>query len=406
MKGLRAALSQAAADPPAAFRRFRRIFRAGLGMARGMLVYHAAWVGMGRSRSDLAAAVSDLLMIGFYGANERAPSARLLARQGQRGEVGGVFFVTQNIGTLQEVTGLLRLFRAGEHQPMIAIDQEGGIVQRLKEAHGMTPLPAAKVVAATMSPVQAREIYATAGQELAALGFNTNFGPVLDIDMPQSPAIGRAKRSFGPDPDLIVPYAEAFVEGFSGAGILCVAKHFPGHGSAMGDSHHGVADISESWNEAELEPFRRLFVSAQAPAMVMMGHLRLDAIASDGLPATISSSIVTGLLRAKMGFRGVIMTDDIDMEAISHLMNRRQAVIASLVAGNDLIMIKNLFGYDPLLPSRVVGWVRDAISRGVLTEERIMASAERVRAVRHRAQRETFHRAGARPSQPPAPRAP
>ncbi len=362
--------------------RLERYARAGLGIAVGMITYPLAWLGWFRSRDDLAAAVGELLLVGFYGASSASPSARLLARQVRRGQVGAIFFVNQNIGTIDEVAGLLRLFHTGKAWPLLAIDHEGGIVQRLTKAHGFTRVPAARAVAATMSPAEARLLYSVAGQELASLGFNVNLGPVLDIDDPTNPAIGVFGRSYSTDPERIAAYAQAFVDGFTSAGILCAAKHFPGHGLARSDSHDGAADISATWTVEEMEPFARLFASPDAPSMVMTGHLRLDSVAPDGRPATVSAPIVTGLLRERLNYRGVVVTDDLDMGAVSQLMDRKEAVVQAIAAGCDLLMIKNLFGYDPLMPQRAVGWVRAAIARGDISEQQVMDAAERVRAVR------------------------
>jgi len=366
-------------------RRLRRYVQGGLGMAVGMLAYPLAWFGWFRPRDKLAAAVGELLLIGFYGASSASPSARLLARQARRGQVGAVFFVDQNIGTAKEVAGLLRLFRSGASQPLLAIDHEGGIVQRLTAAHGFTLLPAARDVATTMSPAEARLLYAQAGRELAALGFHINLGPVLDVDEPTNPAIGVFGRAYSTDPERIAAYAQAFVEGFASAGILCAAKHFPGHGRAVSDSHDGAADISATWTEAELDPFARVLASSHAPPMVMTGHLRLDPVAPDGRPATVSAPIVTGLLRERLRYQGVVVTDDLYMGAVSHIMGREDAIVQAIAAGSDLLMVKNLFGYDPLMPQRAVSWVRTAIARGVLSEEQVMAAAERVRAIRRQA---------------------
>lgn len=363
-------------------RRLGRVARAGLGMAVGMLIYPIAWLGWFRPRDALADAVAQLLLVGFYGASAASPSARLLARQARRGQVGAVFFVHQNVGSLPDVKGLLGLFRGEGVAPLLAIDHEGGIVQRLTDAHGLSRLPAARDVAASLSPDEARTLYAQAGHELANLGFHINLGPVVDVDEPANPAIGVFGRSYGTEPDRIAAYAQAFVDGFSEAGVLCAAKHFPGHGRAVSDSHEGAADISATWSEAELEPFVRLIGSRQAPPLVMMGHLRLDPLAPDGWPATISTPIVSGLLRGRLGYQSVVVTDDLDMKAVSDLMGRKEAVVQAIAAGCDLLMIKNLFGYDPLMPQRAVGWVRSAIARGELSEAQVMAAAERVRALR------------------------
>ncbi|RYY32216.1 MAG: glycoside hydrolase family 3 protein, partial [Sphingomonadales bacterium] len=265
-----------------------------------------------------------------------------------------------------------------------AIDHEGGVVQRLRKKHGLTQLPTAKEVAQTLSPAQARDLYGKAGRELAARGFTVNLGPVLDFDDPANATIGRPRRSYGTDPERIAAYGAAFAGGFAAANVLCVAKHFPGHGHSADDSHYGVAEISARWTEAELEPFARLFASPDRPAMVMIGHLRLDSVAPDGRPATVSAPIVTGLLRQRLGYDGVVMTDDIDMDAVRHLMSRKAAFVQAIAAGADLIIIKNLFGYDPLMPQRAVRWVRQAIARGVLSEAQVFAAAERVRAARSR----------------------
>lgn len=367
---------------PRAVKRLGRIARGGLGMAIGMAYYPVAWFGWFRARDPLAAAVSELLLVGFHGASSASPSARLLARQVRRGQVGAVFFVHQNIGSAAQVKDLLRLFQGGAGTPLLAIDHEGGVVQRLTEAHGFTRVPAAREVAARLSSEAARALYAQAGRELAALGFNLNLGPVLDVDEPGNPAIGVFGRAYGTDPERIARYAQAFVDGFASAGILCAAKHFPGHGRAVSDSHDGVADISATWTESELEPFARAVAAPRPPPLMMTGHLRLDSMAPDGRPATLSRALVTGLLRERLGYRGVVVTDDLDMGAISRIMGRRHAVVQALAAGSDLLMVKNLFGYDPLMPQRAVGWVRKAIARGELSEAQIMQAAERVRAIR------------------------
>ncbi len=360
------------------WRRRIRALRAGLAMAVGYLAYPMAWLGLGRPRDALADAVATMLLIGFYGATTRSPSARLLARQVRRGEVGGVFFVHQNIGTRDQAAALVESFRAA---PLLAIDHEGGIVQRLTGTHGFTWLPAARDVAATMTPEAARTLYARAGRELAEFGFTVNLGPVVDFDHPDNRAIGIFGRAYGIDPAQITAYGAAFVDGFAAENVVCVLKHFPGHGCSVGDSHDGIADISGSWTPSELEPFARLIAAGRAP-IVMGGHVRLDTIEPEGLPATISPAIITGLLRRQLGYKGVVMTDDLDMDAVSHVFGRRQAFIHAIRAGNDLLMIKNLFRYDPLLPQRAVGWVRAAIRAGILREAQIIDAAERVRKLR------------------------
>jgi len=385
LRRLRAQVRRGLAAARRSGKRLRRGAGAAFGLTRGLLAYPTAWFGPWQPRDEIAAAVAELLMLGFHGATARSFSARLLARQVRRGEVGGVFLVSQNIGTRADVAALLRLFREGAARPLIAIDHEGGVVQRLTPAHGFTRLPSARDMARSLTPEEVRQLYLKAGRELAALGINVNLGPVLDLDDPANAAIGRPMRSYGTDPDRIAAYAGAFVSGFGEAGLLCAAKHFPGHGRSPGDSHHVIADITARWSEADLAPFVRLIASPDCPAMVMTGHLRHDGLSPDGRPASVSTAMVTGLLRQRLGYRGVAMTDDLDMDALRCTMGRRAAFVQAIAAGNDLILIRNLFDYDPALPRRALRWVRRAIASGSLTEAQVLAAAARVRAARRQA---------------------
>lgn len=356
----------------------KKILRAGVGVILGIVYFPIAWLWTRHPRDPVAIAVSNLLMLGFFGSKKSSLSAKLLARQVKYGQVNGVFFVGENIGSLQDLTGLKELFSNGKDATLLAIDHEGGAVQRLSQRHGVTKLPGAlRVGSSRLNFNQVKTIYTQAGKEFAKWGFNMNFGPVLDVHDPQNTVIGRYGRSFGGDMRNIAINAAAFVDGFSSNGIICVLKHFPGHGRSIGDSHFEPADISSTWSEMELEPYKDLISHGRAP-IIMSGHLRLDAIETSGYPATLSRAIIQGILRDSLGFDGVVVTDDLDMEAITTSHNRRRAIIEALNAGNDLIMIKNLFGYDPLLPKRALYWIRQAIKNGELEESRVIEAGNRV----------------------------
>lgn len=332
--------------------------------------------------SALQDRVSELLLMGFSGTAPDSLSAKNLADHIGNGRVGGVVFVKDNVGTRDEVAGLVQLFgTAGRNRTIIAIDHEGGAVQRLTEAHGFTRLPAAWTVARTCAPADARALYARAGHELAALGFNLNLAPVVDLHDPDNPAIGRFGRAFSTDPAEVVAYAEAFIEGFASAGVRCALKHFPGEGKSHEDSHDDLPDISATWSKRDLEPFRALIARGQVTA-VMSGHVRLAAVDPDPVPVTLSAKAITGLLRTTLGFDGLTLTDDLDMAAVSGVGDRRSAVIRALGAGNNLLMLRNRHRFDPELPNTVAAWVEDAIRKGDLSERLIADSAERVRRFR------------------------
>lgn len=358
--------------------KIKKILRAGIGLIIGVVYYPIAWVWTRHPRDPLAIAVSNILMLGFFGSKSSSFSAKLLARQVRHGQVNGVFFVGENIGNFDELTDLKMLFGSSKHDTLLAIDHEGGAVQRLSQRHGVAKLPhALRVGSSKLNFNQVKAIYAQAGAEFAKWGFNVNFGPVLDVHDPNNTVIGRYGRSFGGDAYNISLNAAAFVDGFGGHGIICVLKHFPGHGCSVGDSHFEPADISSTWSEGEIEPYKQLISLGRAP-MIMSGHLRLDSIEPSGCPATLSRAMIQGLLRDRLGFDGVVVTDDLDMEAITRTHNRRRALIDALKAGNDLIMIKNLFGYDPLLPKRALYWIRQAIKNGELDESRVLEAGNRV----------------------------
>lgn len=356
----------------------KKIFRAGIGLILGGICFPIAWGWTRHPRDPLAIAVSNVLMLGFFGSKSSSFSARLLARQVRHGQVNGVFFVGENIGDSEDLAGLKALFSIDKHATLLAIDHEGGAVQRLSQRHGATKLPRAlRIGSSGLGFNQVKAIYAQAGREFAHWGFNLNFGPVLDIHDPQNTVIGRYGRSFGGDARNICVNAAAFVDGFSSNGVICALKHFPGHGRSIGDSHFEPADISSTWSKNELEPYKQLISLGRAP-MIMCGHLRLDSLEPSGYPATLSRPIIQGILRDQLGFDGVVVTDDLDMGAITATHNRRRALIDALKAGNDLVMIKNLFGYDPLLPKRALYWIRQAIKNGELEESRVLEAGNRV----------------------------
>jgi beta-N-acetylhexosaminidase len=334
------------------------------------------------SAEAISAIAGETLMLGFEGADISSPSARGLADQIRRGAVGGVVFIKDNIGARSDVLGLTGLFAGqSDRKVILAIDHEGGAVQRLVETHGCARVPSAERVAADYTVESAEALYAEAGRDIARLGFNFNLAPVVDLANPANPAIGAHGRSFSADVDRIEAYARAFLRGFSSAGVGCALKHFPGQGGALADSHWSLPDISASWSEADLAPFRRL--ARNGGALAMLSGFVLQPTGGGGKePAALSRDAVTGLMRDAIGFAGVAMTDDLDMGALGWGAARRDVALRALRAGNDLLMIRNRANADPDLPGSYASWIAEALAEGTLTFEAIEASAERVRQMR------------------------
>jgi len=330
------------------------------------------------------AVASELLIAGFSGSDARSPSAQALAAQIRDGSVGGVVFVKDNIGDRDDVLGLTSLFSvAAPRKTIIAIDHEGGAVQRLVEAHGCDVLPSARRVAQQLTIAEAQALYSEAGSAIARLGFNLNLAPVVDLENANNPAIGQYGRSFSADPEIVTAFAGAFIRGFEAAGVCCVLKHFPGQGGAKGDSHEVAPDISSAWSQADLLPFRRL-VDDGGAAAVMSGYSVLRTVAPAGRPAALSREIVAGLLRSELAFDGVAMTDDLDMGAVGFGFARRSAVLDALAAGNDALMVRNRRNYDSTLPVTVASWISEGLDYGTLTIDSLNKSVDRIRRLRNK----------------------
>jgi beta-N-acetylhexosaminidase len=334
------------------------------------------------SPGELEADVGATLMVGFYGSTAGSPTARALARAIAEGRAGGVVFVRENVGSREEVENLTRLFlMASPTPPLIAIDHEGGAVQRLARGQGFAILPSARQVARGGSADDARRLYARAARQLADAGFNLNLAPVVDVQDRDNPAIGHFDRAFDSDPERVAAYAGAFVDGFASANVVCALKHFPGYGRARIDSHFALPDVTRGWSQSALTPYARLIAAGKAQ-VVMGGHMRLSTLDADGAPSTLSASVMTDLLRTRLGFKGVALTDDIDMAGLARDVPRREAYVRAVAAGADTVMIRNATPPDPHLTANAVAWMREAIGRGDIRREALAASAARVRALR------------------------
>lgn len=260
------------------------------------------------------------------------------------GEIAAIcLFAYSNVRSPSQVRELTLGLRqaaieGGNPPPLIGIDQEGG--QLVAITNGATELPGNMALGATRSPELAEQAGRVLGSELLAMGININFAPSVDVNInPDNPVIGI--RSFGDNPKLVSELGSALVRGIQEEGVIATAKHFPGHGDTAMDSHHGIPVVShpiERMHSVELAPFRALI--AAGVGAIMTAHIRFDALDTDN-PATLSRSILHDLLRTEMGFQGLIITDAMDMGAVSRL-GERNSVEAALNAGTDLVLLGHL----------------------------------------------------------------
>ncbi len=327
--------------------------------------------------ADLDRAIGRLIMIGFSGKSAKGKFARTIANHVAKGRASSVVYLSGNIGSGRDVTGLNKLFH-NARVTHIAIDHEGGAVQRLREKQGFTRLPSALRVAQTRDVAGAEKLYAVAARELANMGFTLNLGPVADLHRAYNPVIGRNLRAYGADADTVAAYAAAFIRAHRRYGITTALKHFPGHGLSNKDSHNGFVDIRDSWDPEELKPFS-LLVRQGLADIIMTGHLYVRISQQDnGELTTFSRALIHDVLQQGLGFKGLTMTDDLDMGAVQKVAKPREAALKAVEAGYDLLLLSNSLKPDPDHPAEAVEWIRSAIREGRIQEGRIFQSAEKV----------------------------
>lgn len=285
--------------------------------------------------------LGQLIVISFSGTSPADPSVKAVAGALARSEIGGVLYFRYNVGTAADVAAVNALYTAAHPRlpAVIAIDQEGGAVTRLKPSEGAPDTPSAATIAEG-SVEGAADAYEAMAKRLSELGFTANFGPVVDLLInPNNPVIARFGRSFGRDPDTVTRYAKQFVLAHRAEGVATALKHFPGHGSSTADSHDGAIDLNPTWSPVELEPFRSM-IEDDLSDMIMIGHLELDGFSGPGaLPASLSPRAITERLREAMCFDGLIVSDDLSMDAIASTWPLTEAVRLMIDAGGDLALL-------------------------------------------------------------------
>lgn len=283
--------------------------------------------------------IGQLLIIGVQGTQIDGAAREAL----EEIQPGGVLLDGQNIESAQQVVELTSTIRSiVKVPPLIAVDQEGGRVDRLKQIY--SPMPSADLLRASGDASVAARLGEIQAEALRTLGFNLNFAPVLDIAVDDSADNGLKGRYLGGSVAEVVRLAGAYLEGLQRGGILGVGKHFPGLGAATVDSHTALPTMDASRDEImknELAPYAELFskINARLNA-VIVAHAHYPAF--DGpaaLPASLSKNIVTGLLREEMSFRGLVITDDLEMGAITSRRSVSEAAVMAIEAGNDMVMV-------------------------------------------------------------------
>ena len=292
--------------------------------------------------------------------------------------VGGLVYMSANLTGPDQTTEMLSNMKNFSQDTVglpifLGVDEEGGTVTRIasNQEFGVTDVGNMSAVGASGDAQNAYNAGSTIGTYLNNLGFNMDFAPVADVLSNPDNAVVK-DRSFGSDSQLVADMVCAEMNGLNEHQIAPVIKHFPGHGATSGDSHDGVVTIEKSLEELmanELIPFQQAINSGAS--FVMVGHISVPAITGDNTPASLSNAMVTGVLRDQMGFHGVVITDAMNMGAITAGYSSADAAVAAINAGVDIILMPDDFkgAYQGVL---------DAVANGTISEERINESAARI----------------------------
>lgn len=292
--------------------------------------------------------------------------------------VGGVIYMAGNLIDTEQTRIMLSNMQDYSVEYLgfpvfLGVDEEGGTVARIagNRAFGVEDVGNISEIGASGNCDLAYQAGSTIGAYLSALGFNLDFAPVADVWSNKKNTVVKY-RSPGSDPELVRDMVIAQIEGFKEQGILCAVKHFPGHGSTSEDSHNGAAVVERTLQElfeCDLIPFKGA-VQAGVP-FVMVGHLSLPKVVEKDVPAVFSKEIITDILRGELGFCGIVITDALDMGAVTDYYSSAQAAVMAVAAGADMLLMPEDFvaAYEGVL---------NAVQRGELTQERIDESVRRI----------------------------
>lgn len=354
--------------------------------------------GNGRAAGRTAAApehldemIGQMILVGFRGLALEAENPIVADIRDRK--IGGVVLFdydvpsqspVRNVESPRQVKALIDSLRGLAAVPLfIAVDQEGGRVSRLKEKFGFPATVSQKYLGSLDDAAITRKYAETEATVLAEAGFNLNFAPVVDLDVnPANPVIGGIERSFSADPAIVVKHALEVIRAYRAAGVLTTLKHFPGHGSSRSDSHLGFTDVTETWSQTELEPYRKIVETGLCDA-VMTAHV-FQAGLDPKYPATLSRPVIQSLLREKLGFDGLVISDDMQMKAISANFGLKEAIIRAVEAGVDLLTFANNSVFDPAVARTAVVILKEAVSDGTIPIERIKRSADRIQRLKKR----------------------
>lgn len=285
--------------------------------------------------------------------------------------VGGLIYFSQNIENAEQLTEMLSNIRSSSKYPiLLAVDEEGGTVSRVAQSGLAENVGNMSEIGSTGDAAKAQEAGTTVGSYLSGFGFNMDFAPVADVVEEGNTIIG--ERSFGTDTNLVASMVSAWVEGIQSTGVSACLKHFPGLGDTTEDTHEGMAATEKSLEDFAARDFPVYQAGIEAGVdFVMVSHLSAPNVTGDNTPASLSEKMITEILRGQLGYDGVVITDAMNMTAITDYYTADEAAIKALQAGADMILMPEDY-------ETAYNGVLEAVNNGTLTEERINESLRRI----------------------------
>ena len=342
------------------------------------------------SDAELKSKIAQMLIIGFRGTE--ATSESYITTAVKAINPGGIILFDHDVAsksyprnitgpaqTAKLISDLKKYFTTA---PLIAVDLEGGRVNRLKAKYGFADFPSAQSLGEKNDPLETRTVSESIAVELSSLGINMNFAPVVDVNInPQNPVIGALGRSFSDSAEVVTAHAKAFIEGHLAHKVINSLKHFPGHGSSTADSHLGMADVTATYKDIELIPYKEL-IKAGLVDMIMSAHI-MNRNIDPNYPATLSPKFLTDKLRGELEFNGVAVSDDMNIAAISSYYGFEDSLVLAINAGCDLLIVSNNgAAYDETLPYRALDAIYKAVKNGRIKLSSILISNERIKTLK------------------------
>ena len=330
-------------------------------------------------RDSLDIKIGQMIMIGM----PKAEVDPIVLEEVRTGKAGAIIYFEKNIPAKNSYMAFKKMsytYQQAAPIPLfITIDQEGGKVNRMKEKYGFPRSITAFSMGKDSKLDSVRFYGASTGSALAGVGINVNFAPCVDVAVePLNAVIVKVERSFSKSEDTVAIMAKEFIKTHRKVNVITVLKHFPGHGSSLADTHLGIADVTNTWNERELKPYKALLDSGYVDA-IMTSHIVNKKLDPRGLPGTLSSRIMDSLLRKTLGYNGVIFSDDMQMHAITEHYGLEDAIKLAINAGVDIMCFSNnIQGSEARTVDKVHKIIRGYVEKGVITQQRIDESFKRV----------------------------